>query len=77
MHDFTCGFKAFRKEVIVGLVERLGYDRTGRRGWFWDAEMLIRTQREGLRISEIPVVWSAAQESTFSFRREMYFVLHA
>lgn len=75
--DHNCGFKAFRKEVIVGLVERLGYDRTGRRGWFWDAEMLIRAQREGLRISEIPVVWSADQESTFSVRRKMYFVLHA
>lgn len=68
--DHTCGCKAFRKKSIVALVQELGYDYAKRRGWFWDAEMLIRARRRGMRMEEIPVAWASDRESTFSFSRE-------
>jgi len=69
--DHTCGFKAFRKASIVSIVGEMGYDTTATRGWFWDAEMIIRSVRRPLRVAEIPVAWSADKESTFSFKREI------
>jgi glycosyltransferase AglD len=69
--DHTCGFKAFRKDVAVTLVHELGYDDSKKRGWFWDAEMLIHAQRASYAISEIPVEWQADDRSTFSLGREL------
>lgn len=69
--DHTCGFKAFRKEKILGIVREMGYDNTKRRGWFWDAEMLIRAQKKGCNVREIPVTWASDHESTFSLSREV------
>ena len=70
IYDHTCGCKAFKKGAIVSLVQELGYDRGKRRGWFWDAEMLVRAARTGMKIAEIPVAWASDCESTFSFSRE-------
>ncbi|MBL8025239.1 MAG: glycosyltransferase [Fibrobacteres bacterium] len=69
--DHTCGFKAFRKSVVVPIVNEMGFDRTLRRGWFWDAEMLIRAQDAGHTINEIAVPWKADNESTFNIKREL------
>lgn len=68
--DHTCGCKAFRKNSIISLIQELGYDHAKRRGWFWDAEMLIRARRRRMRVEEIPVAWASDRESTFSFSRE-------
>src|SRR5262249_15599317 len=38
MLDHQCGFKAFRRDVFLTLLEEMGYDGQFRRGWFWDAE---------------------------------------
>jgi len=69
--DHTCGFKAFSKSALVPLVAEMGYDQSQRRGWFWDAECLIRAQQKNLKIAEIPVEWKADGESTFSIKREI------
>ena len=50
--DHQCGFKAFKKEVIFNLIKELGYDKTFKRGWFWDVEHLIRAQRKGYNVYE-------------------------
>jgi len=70
MGDHTCGFKGFKKDAISNLIQELGYDYSGRRGWFWDAEMLIRAQKGNYRIIEIPVKWTRDAESTFYLGRE-------
>ena len=74
LHDHQCGFKAFKKEVLLSLLDDLGYDNTLRRGWFWDAELLIRAQEWGYTIAEMAVTWKSARDSTFNVRREIKMV---
>lgn len=68
--DHQCGLKVFRREPAMRLFKEMGYDHAYRRGWFWDAEFLIRAQKRKLKIIEIPVVWHYARTSTFRFFRE-------
>ena len=68
--DHQCGFKAFRREVVMELLGDMGYDERFARGWLWDAELLIRAQRKGYRVEEIPVRWIFGEQSTFQFSRE-------
>lgn len=50
--DPPCGFKAVSERVVREIVP-LVRDRQ----WFFDTELLIRSQRAGMRIIEIPVTW--------------------
>lgn len=50
--DFTCGFKAFRKEVVPAL---FGPQKVHR--WGFDAEILFLAHRQRLKIQEIPIRW--------------------
>jgi glycosyltransferase involved in cell wall biosynthesis len=50
--DAQCGFKAIRSDAahrLLALVED--------QEWFFDTELLVLAQREGLRIHEVPVDW--------------------
>lgn len=69
--DHQCGLKVFRKETVMPILFSMGYDEKLIRGWFWDAELLIRVQRANLKIIEMPVIWQYADQSTFNFRREL------
>jgi len=50
--DHQCGFKGFQRSEVRDI-----FDKTESRGWFWDAEFLIRAQKEGADIKQIPVEW--------------------
>lgn len=50
--DAQCGFKALRAEVARELLPEIRDDE-----WFFDTELLVRAQRRGLRIHEVPVDW--------------------
>ncbi len=50
--DAQCGFKALRGDVARRLVPAVKDE-----AWFFDTELLILAQREGLRIHEVPVDW--------------------
>jgi glycosyltransferase involved in cell wall biosynthesis len=50
--DAQCGFKAVRGDVAQRLVPEVEDD-----GWFFDTELLVAAQRNGLRIHEVPVDW--------------------
>ena len=52
VHDAQCGFKAVRADVARVLVPAVEDD-----GWFFDSEMLLLAERNGLRIHEVPVDW--------------------
>lgn len=71
IRDHQCGLKVFRKPTIMPLIKEMGYDEAFVRGWFWDAELLIRAQKAGLSIIEMPVCWHYTDKSTFNIRREL------
>ena len=50
--DAQCGFKAVRSETARVLLPSVEDDE-----WFFDTEMLVRAERAGLRIHEVPVDW--------------------
>jgi glycosyltransferase involved in cell wall biosynthesis len=50
--DAQCGFKALRRETAQVLVPLVRDDE-----WFFDTELLVIAERNGLRIHEIPVDW--------------------
>jgi glycosyltransferase involved in cell wall biosynthesis len=56
--DAQCGFKALRADVARRLLPRVRDD-----GWFFDTELLVLAQREGLRIHEVPVDWTDDPDS--------------
>ncbi|MFH1054963.1 MAG: glycosyltransferase, partial [Candidatus Altiarchaeota archaeon] len=62
--DHQCGLKAFRRDVILELVGEAGYDKTLARGFAWDTEILVRAQRKGYRIVEVPVKWTESGRSS-------------
>ena len=52
VRDAQCGFKAVRAEVAQRLLPAIEDD-----GWFFDTELLVLAERNGLRIHEVPVDW--------------------
>jgi glycosyltransferase involved in cell wall biosynthesis len=50
--DAQCGFKAIRTDVARLLLPHVVDD-----GWFFDTELLLLAERNGLRIHEVPVDW--------------------
>lgn len=63
IQDHQCGLKAFRADVLRGLVAQMAPDPDFQRGWFWDAELLVRAQWAGLRIAEVPVAPDTRRDS--------------
>jgi glycosyltransferase involved in cell wall biosynthesis len=52
IHDYQCGFKAFRKGTVASLL-----DEVKEKHWSWDTELLIRAVNKGYIVVEIPVTW--------------------
>jgi hypothetical protein len=56
--DAQCGFKAIRAD-LVGELLPLIEDQD----WFFDTELLVLAQLQGLRIHEVPVDWTEDPDS--------------
>lgn len=56
--DHQCGFKAFRREPLMQLLDEVTAGH-----WFWDTEILVRAHHRGYRIKEIPVSWRSGRET--------------
>ncbi|MGO8679252.1 MAG: hypothetical protein ACLQVX_25705 [Limisphaerales bacterium] len=50
--DTQCGFKAISRAAARALLPQVKDT-----GWFFDTELLVRAERSGYRIAELPVVW--------------------
>jgi len=61
--DHQCGFKAFNKEHILPILPTIHATH-----WFWDTEILVRTQRNGFRVHEFPVRWRAGKGTTVKMK---------
>lgn len=57
VRDAPCGMKAVTRRVVTELVPDVRD-----RGWFFDTELLVRAERKGMRIIEVPVRWSDASD---------------
>jgi putative flippase GtrA len=62
--DAQCGFKAIRRDVARALVPAVRDE-----GWFFDTELLVLAERNGLRIHEVPVDWVEDSDSRVAIMR--------
>jgi glycosyltransferase involved in cell wall biosynthesis len=65
--DHQCGFKAFRREPFMQLL-----DEVTARHWFWDTELLVRAARKGLKIKEIPVAWKSQRKTKVKLFKDSF-----
>lgn len=69
--DAICGFKFFRRETA----ELLARETTPDNGWFYVIELLIRAERKGIRIYELPVRWTDDYDTTVHVKRLVIYYL--
>jgi glycosyltransferase involved in cell wall biosynthesis len=69
--DAQCGFKAVRTEAVRRLLPAVRDQ-----GWFFDTELLMTAQREGMRIHEVPVDWVDDPDSRVDIVRTAVDDLH-
>ena len=67
LRDHQCGFKAFKREPTLQLIEEVGA-----RHWFWDTEILVRAARKGYTIKEIPVEWKSGRKTKVNLFKDSY-----
>jgi glycosyltransferase involved in cell wall biosynthesis len=67
LRDHQCGFKAFKREPTLQLIEEVGA-----RHWFWDTEILVRATRKGYKIKEIPVEWKSGRKTKVNLFKDSY-----
>jgi glycosyltransferase involved in cell wall biosynthesis len=58
LRDHQCGFKAFKREPLIPLLDEVEANH-----WFWDTEILVRAQKKGLKVKEIPVKWDSGKDT--------------
>jgi len=59
--DSICGFKFFKRDFVENLIKEA--DNT-ENSWFFIIELLIRAERKGAKIVELPVRWEDDYNST-------------
>ncbi|MFN8022310.1 MAG: glycosyltransferase [Acidimicrobiales bacterium] len=62
--DAQCGFKAIRSDIGRHLLPAVEDD-----GWFFDTELLLLAEHNGLRVHEVPVDWVDDPDSRVNVRR--------
>ncbi|MCK2215191.1 glycosyltransferase [Actinomadura sp. ATCC 31491] len=65
--DAQCGFKAARARVVRPLMDKVEDD-----GWFFDTELLLLAEHNGLRVHEVPVDWVEDVDSRVQVVRTAY-----
>ena len=59
--DYQCGFKGFNRKKIIPLFEKIE-----NKGFFWDTELIIRANAQGLKIKEFGVQWEETRNSNIN-----------
>ncbi len=63
--DAICGFTFMRKDVADRLIGRCSDEK----GWFFMIELLLRAEREGIGIIDMPVEWKEDYDTTVSIKK--------
>lgn len=64
VRDAQCGFKALRTDVAAQLIPAIENN-----GWFFDSELLLLAEHNGLRVHEVPVDWVDDPDSRVHVRK--------
>jgi len=67
VRDHQCGFKAFKKEAVLSLLDEVEATH-----WFWDTEILVRAQRHGFKVKEIPVKWTSGRGTKVDLAKDSW-----
>ncbi len=67
LRDHQCGFKAFKKEPLMQLLDKVEATH-----WFWDTEILVRAQREGFKVKEIAVEWRSGKDTKVNLFKDSW-----
>lgn len=70
LQDHFIGFKAFKKECILDLINDTKIGNKWR-GMWWDAEMLCYAQLQNYSIKTIPVEWVESKWTKLHWKREL------
>lgn len=63
LSDTETGYKFFRRERLLPVLDEIRDP-----GWFWDTEFMIRAERRGLRIAELPGAYVRRFDKTSTVR---------
>lgn len=58
--DALCGFTFLRTDVAKKLVSQCSDDK----GWFYTVELLLRAERQGIKIYDMPIEWVEDYDTT-------------
>ena len=61
--DTEAGYKFFRKKSILPILKKCRSP-----GWFWDTEIMVQSEKAGLKIEQIPVVFIRRFDKTSTVR---------
>jgi glycosyltransferase involved in cell wall biosynthesis len=67
LRDHQCGFKAFRREPLLLLLDQVEATH-----WFWDTEILVRAQNCGFKIKEFAVDWKSPRGTKVSVAKDSW-----
>ena len=62
--DAQCGFKVVSRRVVQDIVPQVADE-----SWFFDTELLVRAERLGYRIKDLPVEWREDDDSRVKILR--------
>jgi glycosyltransferase involved in cell wall biosynthesis len=65
--DHQCGFKAFKKEPLMLLLDEVEATH-----WFWDTEIMVRAHRRGFKIKEIAVEWKSGKDTKVNLFKDSW-----
>ena len=67
LRDHQCGFKAFKKEAVLTLLDEVEATH-----WFWDTEIMVRAYRQGYKIKEIAVEWKSGKGTKVNLLKDSW-----
>jgi len=72
VHDHQCGFKFWDAKFLKGSIRDVKDNR-----WFFDSELILRSERKGIEIVELPVEWRENDNSKVRASDISYFLAQA
>ena len=67
LYDHQCGFKAFKRQSLLGLLDEVEATH-----WFWDTEIMVRGYNHGFRIKEIAVQWRSGKGTKVNIAKDSW-----